>query len=114
MAYKLLSQSRKLNKRAGGGGWGVLIRAGRVDFFSKKDKWGGGTLIRPESTGIAVLKEVSVLVRHETLCNNCRFGGLKNVNTSSKIIALQYSSWLRRLYDKSFHELNWKIIRQFI
>ena len=79
MAYKLVSQSRKLNKRAGGGwgGWGVLIRAGGVEISSKKDKRGRGTLIGPESTGIAVLKEVSVLVRHETLCNNCKFGGLK-------------------------------------
>ena len=108
----LLSQSRKLNKRAEGLGGANKSRG--VEIFSKEDERGGGTLIGPESTGIAVLKEVSVLVRHETLCNDCKFRGLKNVNTSSKIIALQYSSWLRRLYDKSFHELNWKIIGQFI
>ena len=65
MAYKLVSQSRKLNKRAGGL-WGPNKSRG-VEIFSKKDKRGGGTLIGPESTGIAVLKEVSLLVRHEIL-----------------------------------------------
>ena len=39
MAYKLLSQSKKLNKR------GVLITAGRLENFLKKNKQ-GGMLIR--------------------------------------------------------------------
>ena len=34
-------------------------------------------------------------------------GGLKNVDILRKIIALQ-CSWIRRLYDDSFHE--WKLI----
>ena len=41
-------------------------------------------------------------IKNETLCNEYKAGGLKNVDISSKIIALQ-CSWLRRLYDNSFH-----------
>ena len=37
MAYELLSQSRRLNKR------GVLIRAGRLENFLKKNKRGSLT-----------------------------------------------------------------------
>ena len=46
-------------------------------------------------------------IKHSTLCNNYQDGGLKNVNTESKIISLQ-CSWIKRLYDKNMH--NWKII----
>ena len=42
-------------------------------------------------------------IKHETLFNNYEAGGLKNVDIPNKIIALQYS-WIRRLYDDSFHE----------
>ena len=45
--------------------------------------------------------------KHETLCNDYKAGGLKNVDISNKIIALQ-CSWIKRLYDNSFHE--WKLI----
>ena len=46
-------------------------------------------------------------IKHETLCNDYKAGGLKNVDISNKIIALQ-CFWIRRLYDNSFHE--WKLI----
>ena len=42
-------------------------------------------------------------IKHETLCNDYEAGGLKNVDIPSKIIALQYS-WIRIIYDNSFHE----------
>ena len=45
-------------------------------------------------------------IKHETLCNDYKAGGLKNVDIPNKIIALQ-CSWIRRLYDNSFHE--WKL-----
>ena len=38
-------------------------------------------------------------------------GGLKNINILNKIISLQ-CSWIRRLYDNSFHE--WKLIPLFL
>ena len=50
-------------------------------------------------------------VKHETLCNDYKAGGLKNVDIPSKIIALQ-CSWIRRLYDNSFHE--WKLIPLYL
>ena len=46
-------------------------------------------------------------IKHETLCNDYKAGGLKDVDIPNKIIALQ-CSWIRRLYDNSFHE--WKLI----
>ena len=46
-------------------------------------------------------------IKHETLCNDYKAGGLKNVDIRSKITALQ-CSWIRRLYDNSFYE--WKLI----
>ena len=46
-------------------------------------------------------------IKNETLCSDFKHGGLKNVNIQKKIIRLQ-CSWVRRLYDDSFHE--WKVI----
>ena len=46
-------------------------------------------------------------IKHETLCNDDKAGGLKNVDIPNKIIALQ-CSWIRRLYNNSFHE--WKLM----
>ena len=46
-------------------------------------------------------------IKNETLCSDFKHGGLKNVNIQKKIISLQ-CSWVRRLYDDSFHE--WKVI----
>ena len=42
-------------------------------------------------------------MKHETLCNGYKGGGLKNVHIPSKITALQ-CSWTRRRYDNSFRE----------
>ena len=50
-------------------------------------------------------------IKHETLCNNYKAVGLKNVDIPNKIIALQ-CSWIRRIYDKSFHE--WKLIPLYV
>ena len=50
-------------------------------------------------------------IKHETLGNDYIAGGLKNVDISSKIIALQ-CSWIRRLYDDSCHE--WKLIPLYL
>ena len=52
------------------------------------------------------LNNSSPKIKHETLCNNYKAGGLKNVDILSKIIALQ-CFWIRRLYDNSFPE--WKL-----
>ena len=40
-------------------------------------------------------------INHETLCNDYKAGGLKNVDIPNKIIAFQ-CSWIRRLYESSF------------
>ena len=50
-------------------------------------------------------------IKHENLCNDYKAGGLKNVDIPNKIIALQ-CSWIRRLYDNSFHE--WKLIPLYL
>ena len=50
-------------------------------------------------------------IKHETLCNDYKAGGLKNVDIPNKIIALQ-CSWIRRIYDNSFHE--WNLISQYL
>ena len=46
-------------------------------------------------------------MKHEIICNDFQYGGLKNVDTKSKIIILQYF-WIKKLYDESFQE--WKTI----
>ena len=46
-------------------------------------------------------------IEDETLSSDFKYGGLKNVNVQKKITNLQ-CSWVRRLYDDSFHE--WKVI----
>ena len=50
-------------------------------------------------------------IKHENLCNDYKAGGLKNVDIPNRIIALQ-CSWIRRLYDNSFHE--WKLIPLYL
>ena len=50
-------------------------------------------------------------IKHETLCNDNKAGGLKNIDITNKIIALQ-CSWIRRLYDNIFHE--WKLIPLYL
>ena len=56
-------------------------------------------------------KNYSPKIKYETLCNDYKGGGLKNINTLSKIISLQYSL-IRRFYDNLFHEL--KLILLFL
>ena len=56
-------------------------------------------------------KNYSPKTKHETLCNDYKGGGLKNIDILNKIISLQ-CSWIRRLYDNSFHE--WKLIPIFL
>ena len=50
-------------------------------------------------------------IKHSTLCNTHENGGLKNVDISSKIVSLQ-CSWIKRLYDDSFH--SWKVIPLYL
>ena len=56
-------------------------------------------------------KNSSPKIKHETLCNNYKGGGSKNIDILNKIISLQ-CSWIRRLYNNSFHE--WKLIPLFL
>ena len=49
------------------------------------------------------LKRLLYGIKHETLCNDDKVGGLKNVDIPNKIMALHWS-WIRRLYDDSFYE----------
>ena len=50
-------------------------------------------------------------ISHKTQCNNFENGGLKHVNTPSKIISLP-CSWLWKPCDENFHE--WKIIPSYL
>ena len=54
MAYKLLSQSRKLNKRAEGLGGANKSRG--VEFFQKKISGDGGRLLDPRVRALQSLK----------------------------------------------------------
>ena len=46
-------------------------------------------------------------IKHKTLSNTFKTGGLKNVDINLKVISLQ-CSWVKKLYDENFHE--WKVI----
>ena len=48
-----------------------------------------------------------VKIKHDTLCNDYKDGGLKSVDIVHKINVLK-CSWIQKLYNDSFHE--WKII----
>ena len=56
-------------------------------------------------------------IKHETLCNDYKAGGLKNIYSKkkkdilNKFIALQ-CCWMRRLYENYFHE--WKLIPLYL
>ena len=50
-------------------------------------------------------------LKHATLCNEYEQGGLQNVDIFSKITSLQ-RSWVKRLYDDSFHA--WRVILLFL
>ena len=56
-------------------------------------------------------KNSSPKIKYETLCNDYKGGGLKNIDISSKSISLQCSR-IRRLYDNSSHE--WNLIPLFL
>ena len=47
-------------------------------------------------------------IKNETISSAFEDGGLKNVDINKKITSLQ-CSWIKRLYDGSFHE--WKLIK---
>ena len=57
------------------------------------------------------LEKLSPKIKYETLCNDYKAGGLKNVDILNEIIALQ-CSWIRRLYDNCFEE--WKLIPLYL
>ena len=50
-------------------------------------------------------------IKHSALSNSYMGGGLKGVDVFTKIISL-HCSWIKRLYDESFHE--WKIIPSYL
>ena len=50
-------------------------------------------------------------IKEKSLINNFDKGGLKDVDIPSKIASLQ-CSWVKRLFDRNFHE--WKIIPLFL
>ena len=56
-------------------------------------------------------KNASPKIKHETICNDYKTGGLSNFNIPNKIIAPQ-CSWITRIYDNSFRE--WKLIPPYL
>ena len=50
-------------------------------------------------------------IKHSTLCNTHKNGGLKSVHIPNKLTSLQ-CSWIKRLYDTTTH--CWKIIPAFL
>ena len=46
-------------------------------------------------------------IKNETISSDFKDGGLENVDINKKVASLQWS-WIKRLYDVSFHE--WKLI----
>ena len=58
-----------------------------------------------------IWKNGNLKLKHTTLYNKYEKWGLKNVDNFSKITCLQ-SSWVKRLYDDSFHA--WKVIPLFL
>ena len=50
-------------------------------------------------------------IKHSALSNNYKDAGLKDVDVFTKVIILQ-CSWIKRLYDKNFHE--WKITPSYL
>ena len=45
-------------------------------------------------------------IKHETLCNDSKARGLKNIDNPNKSTAL-HCSWIRTFYDNCFHEWSW-------
>ena len=56
-------------------------------------------------------KHSSPKIKHGSLCNDYKGGGLKNIDILNKVLSLQ-CSLIRRLYDNSFHK--WKLIPPFL
>ena len=56
-------------------------------------------------------KNFTPKIKHKTLCNHYKVGGLKNVDIPNKIIALQ-CSWMRTLFNNSLYE--WKLILLYL
>ena len=58
-----------------------------------------------------IWKDSPPKIKHETICNTCEKGGLKNIDNNSKTRSLQ-CLWIQKLYDDSFHE--WKLIPLYL
>ena len=58
-----------------------------------------------------IWKDLPPKIKHETICNTCEKGGLKNIDNNSKTRSLQ-CLWIQKLYDDSFHE--WKLIPLYL
>ena len=50
-------------------------------------------------------------IKNSTLCNDYKYGGLKNVDIFSKVVNLQ-CSWIKRLFDHNFNQ--WKLIPLYL
>ena len=50
-------------------------------------------------------------IKHSTLCNGYKKGGIKNVDFRNKIASMQ-CSWVKRLFEDDFHD--WKIVPLFL
>ena len=50
-------------------------------------------------------------IKHSTLCNGYKMGGIKNVDLRNKAISMQ-CSWVKRLFEDDFHD--WKIVPLFL
>ena len=50
-------------------------------------------------------------IKHSTLCNGYKKGGIKNVDFRNKIASMQ-CSWVKRLFEDDFHD--WKVIPLFL
>ena len=58
-----------------------------------------------------LLKNSTPNIKHKTLCNDYKAGGLKNVDIPNKIVAL-HCSCIRRLFDNFLHR--WKLILLYL
>ena len=56
-------------------------------------------------------KDSTPKIKHQTLFSDCKRGCLKDIDISNKMITLK-CSWIRTLYDNSFHE--WKLIPLYL
>ena len=80
-----------------------ILAISKIVFLSLISKVPTKIVSEPERIQKTFLWSSKPKMKNEILCSDFKHGGLKNVNIQKKIISLQHS-WVRRLYDDSFHE----------